>query len=261
MRGGTARNRSTCRKVSSASIVGQDVGGATPTVHTITDADAEPEPPVDLSGLLERVAKLDSSRTSRALTSQEAAESSLQADSDDVDKSLLHLLERLQQRESAGGGSGSKEGKGRQLELSAAQLKQLEWEGKRLLEEKERETRHFGRVQKLKSGQPRTISLDIGDQRRSGNGDHPSLRSSGKPRRNIDITALYGDDDDEDNGGRTAASEDDGLDALLRQKGQANHPPHATHTSAPISSGTAVTALPTSPSQRKEHEDFLDSII
>lgn len=209
------------------------------------------------------MAKLDSSRTSRALTSQEAAESSLQADSDDVDKSLLHLLERLQQRESAGGGSGSKEGKGRQPELSAAQLKQLEWEGKRLLEEKERETRHFGRVQKLKSGQPRTISLDIGDQRRSGNGDDPSLRLSGKSRRNIDITALYGDDDDddEDNGGRTAASEDDGLDALLRQKGRANHAPHTTNTSAPISPGTAVTALPTSPSQRKEHEDFLDSII
>jgi hypothetical protein len=224
-------------------------------LHLITEAELESESEVDLSGLLARVAKLDSSRTSKAFSSHEARGLNSDAvDDEDIDQSLLYLLDR--QREREGGRSTADDSNGqirssRPPGLTPSEMRHLEMEGKRLLEERERERRHFGRAEMLKSKQSKTISLNIGENRNVKE-SQPS-KPGGRTPRNVNRAALY-DTEEED-------SKEDGVDIFLQAL---NSSKRDTSSAAklPIVSPPlpALASLPAS-TRRKEDEDFLDSII
>lgn len=240
----------------------------------------EPELEVDLSGLLERVAKLDSSRTSRALSSKQAAETSLQAESEDIDHSLLYLLDRQRERER--GKAGMIDGEANSLsltkskvkgeKLSASELELLESEGKRLLEERERERRHYGRAQMLLKHQQqphsKVISLNIGENRREKE-DNTKVQSLGKPKKiqsNFNMASLYDDETDEKrhcNG----EIDKDGFDTFFNEvskvKNLAQESKQKTveQNSNEVRQAAAIRTSELSAKSRKEDEDFLDGII
>lgn len=143
-------------------------------------------------------------------------------------------------------------------------MKLLEMEGKKLLEERENQRRHNGRAQLLKTQkqQSKVKSINIGHRRRAVEETTQQPSRKNRDREKVNIAALY---DDEDGDGKTGH----GLDAFLQQLDQTPRAPLSAATSAAeqsrevqaATSTAGATAVNTSPSQRKEHEDFLDSII
>lgn len=244
----------------------------------IIEGEEESEPEVDLSGLLERVVKLDSSRTSRALSSKQAVESSLQAENQDIDHSLLYLLDRQRERERGKVGA-TMDDKANQFlsnnkfkatgggQLSASELKLLEMEGKKLLQEREREKRHYGRAQMLKYQQPesKVISLNIGENRRKQKEQDKDTKK--KPQSSFNMADLYYDDEVDVPQSHPGGNDEDGFDYFLNEVSKAKSSSRTNNLQVSAQKGneakqiaTATTSIPSS-TNRKEDEDFLDSII
>lgn len=187
-----------------------------PQKETIEGAEEEEEeePEVDLSGLLERIAKLDSSKSSKALSSEQAAKNALDTDAADIDASLLYLLDRQKQRErTAEQDSNEISHSLPRHNLTEEQRKELEREGRRLQEEKIRQEKHQKRARILQQASAKTISLNIGDNRRTKdeNVSKPSL----KDKHSNSTSHLYEDDGDPSALNKHTA--DDDVDAFLSE--------------------------------------------
>lgn len=209
--------------------------------------EVEEEAEVDLSGLLERVVRLDSSRTSKALSSQQAAEASLKNDVDDIDHTLLHILEKQRERER--GKAITREDINEEVKsnrLTPSELKLLEMEGRRLLEEKDRESKHYGKAQGLKSQQPKTISINIGENQRK---KEDSKTSNGRRviRRQMNMAALYDEEEDPI--------------AVMPSNGAILSLPPTNDKVQDFASNPALTRPVQASAPLREQEDFLDSII
>lgn len=182
---------------------------------------------MDLSAVLERVAKLDSSRTSQAVSNEAAARRALDADAADVDTSLLPLIERQRQRQrelERGRGVGPDDHGGRsnsdtkdrsggatgglldsrphpsaRYELSEEQRRELEREGRRLQIEKERQEKHERRTRLLQQ-QAKSLSLDIGSYAQRGAHAKGAAASSGtrKERDDKHTDAFLSQDPDDE---------------------------------------------------------------
>lgn len=220
-------------------------------------AEEEEEPEVDLSGLLERVAKLDSSKTSKALSSEQAAKSALDTDAADVDASLLYLLDRQKQRE-------------RNAEqdtidiihslprhnLTEQQRKELEREGRRLQEEKVRQEKHQRRARVLQQASAKTISLDIGDNRRSK--DDNKSRQIPRGTHSNSTSHLY-----EEMGtgpSMTTKAGDDDVDAFLSEMNSSSNV-NDNSIKAENEKQFKNAQIRTSQQKGQIDEDFLDSIL
>ncbi|UZJ55259.1 hypothetical protein CBS101457_004579 [Exobasidium rhododendri] len=236
-------------------------------VDPLEEAEKEPELEVDLSGLLARVAKLDSSRTSKAFSSREgvAGLSSGGAtkdddDDDDIDQSLLYLLDRQRERQ-AGKGAADENSQGMSSKppgITSSEMKQLEIEGKRLLEERERERRHYGRAQMLKTSQSKTISLNIGENRSKKCGK--PARTVERVPRNVNVGTLYDAEDDDDE----EEAREDGVDAFFKQLDLTKGGTRVTSSRRTLEKPTSPTSPPaalSSSMRLQADEDFLDSII
>lgn len=190
---------------------------------TPTEEKEESEPEVDLTALREKVSKLDSSRTSNALSSRKELEDALakqrDEDENDVDHTLSHLLHRQRIR----GDSERKSSAGSRIRLDDAELLELEREGRRLQEEKEKAQGPRAHMERFKEGGERrgifsspgagkTISLNIGSGRgKEREADKAEVgRRTVATRRTVDTSALYDDNNDSGN--------QDDLDALLEAR-------------------------------------------
>jgi hypothetical protein len=140
-------------------------------------------------------------------------------------------------------------------------------EGKKLLEERENQQRHYGRAQMLKTQnqQSRVKSINIGDRRRVAGVEEKKPKNYSRAREKVNVAALYDDDDYDDDAGKAGGGLEDFLQEL-DQVPKARAPLSAATSAvdqAKQAQGTspAAATILASPSQRKEHEDFLDSII
>lgn len=216
----------------------------------------EEEPEVDLSGLLERVAKLDSSKTSKALSSEQAARNALDKNAADIDASLLYLLDRQKQRErTAEQDSNDVSHSLPRHNLTEEQRKELEREGRRLQEEKVRQEKHQRRARVLQQASSKTISLDIGENRRAK--DDTVSRPSARNKHSGSTSHLY---EDEANDSNDRAGDDD-VDAFLSEM-------NTSPSNVPSKECKAEYERQLENAQReKPHkkeqvdEDFLDSIL
>lgn len=232
------------------------------------DADCqevESEPDVDLSGLLERVAKLDSSRTSKALSSEQVARSALDADAADVDTTLLYLLDRQRQREKAANEEADVAQGLPRHGLTSEQRLELEREGRRLQEEKVRQEKHERRARILQGAGSNTISLDIGNGRRQKRQDEHDGAAKGKARqkygREADPDALvhlYLDEED----GKDQMLPANDIDAFLNEvDGPARQPVTSARPNRLTTKSTVTPAFNPNVNQKGNEEDFLDSIL
>lgn len=256
--------------------------------------EVEEEPEVDLTALREKVSKLDSSRTTNALSSRKELEDILakhDEDDADVDRSLSHLLHRQRIRD--GKGESSKMMTSR-FKLDDAELEELEKEGRRLQEEKEKAQGPRAHMERFKddrgkatgaSTSAKTISLNIGSGRgkeRNTDQEEANRRATTR-RRTAEVSTLY-DHDGHDGDQkildelleaslsktriRPPQKQPQGLgnsisptqDALAKERARTKGQPavrvlQGGATSASRSEGSAAQ------SQSNDNQDFLDSVL
>ncbi|PWN37747.1 uncharacterized protein FA14DRAFT_18628 [Meira miltonrushii] len=220
------------------------------------NAEEEEEPEVDLSGLLERVARLDSSKTSKALSSEQAARNALDTNAADIDASLLYLLDRQKQRDrTAEQDSNDISHSLPRHNLTEEQRKELEREGKRLQEEKVRQEKHQRRARVLQQASAKTISLDIGENRRAKDENVPKPAARGKHSNST--SHLYEDEADFPN--QKAGDYD--VDAFLSEMNTPS--PRVPDISRRAEDVKQLEIAQREKTHKKEQvdEDFLDSIL
>lgn len=197
----------------------------------------------DLSELIARVSKMDSSRTTNALSSQQAASEALEADDADVDSSLSYLLERQAQRERGHHPTGTP-----RHALSEEQKHQLEMEGRKLQEEKAKLEKHERR-RRLLQQETKTISLHIGDQRRG----QSSLSNNKQPMHRSAVVPA----EDEQRQPRNLHD----VDSFLAEVDASRHSEESQGPrSASLQRKSRATPAQAA-SEHKEMEDFLDSVL
>lgn len=227
-----------------------------PTEGDAGEGEEEEEPEVDLSGLMGRLANLDSSKTSKALSSEQAAKNALDADAADVDASLLYLLDRQKERDrNAEQDSNDVSHSLPRHNLSEEQRKELEREGRRLQEEKLRHEKHQRRAQILQQAGAKTFSLDIGDHRRAKN--EKVSRAAPKDSQSKTASHLYEDEDEEEANWNKKAGDDD-VDAFLSEISSKMSNKLDGEQNTKLSERNKRSS---SQHQGRTDEDFLDSIL
>jgi hypothetical protein len=209
----------------------------------------ESEDEIDLTGLIERVAKLDSNRTSKTLVSSEAAAlRGIEEDFDDIDVSLLHLLAKNRLAKEGAHGRNGHEGSG--YTLSDEQVRELEEEGRRLLEEKARQEKHERRARILKQS-AKSISVNIG----SGTSDRkveeriPDSKGYRRAKSN-DVAHIYSDDDEDG-----APADLDDTEAFLQER------LGGRRQTEPSTQAKPRDLVKQTNDSRAADEDFLDTIL
>lgn len=245
---------------------------------------SESESEVDLSAVLKHVANLDSSRASQAISTEQEAETKLNADAADVDVSLLPMMQKRQQlrEEQAQARSGDSTRDGQKFlddsnrrtpqrhALSEKQRRELEEEGRRLQIEKERQEKHDRKARILQQ-QAKIFSLDASGSLSKGQSSHlPALHDGTKDQAAFlynsgdggveskndrkpdteDLFARIEDKDDEDNhDGQTISGKAkypvQAPSRASRARGMHQAPP-------PVANGSA---------KEQNDEEFLDDVL